>query len=196
MQQQSRRQFLFVSVTGAASIYVLGCDDPASPTGHGAECDLEAFIEDPCPPQRIARPSGRPWSLGELSAGVPAPFDYPVEGSACFLVKLGAPAEGGVGPDGDVVAFSYQCTHMGCSLDGYYDDDHKALGPCRCHYTTFSLRHGGRVVLGQATQDLVQVRLEVEGDEVFARGLEGFVYGYVERLDCTDPRIAAAATEA
>ncbi len=185
---QSRRQFVFVSLSGAASIYLLGCDDEASPTGHGAKCDLEQFIEDPCPPQLIAR-------LGELSAGVPVGFEYPVEGSACFLVKLGEPAAGGVGPEGDVVAFSYQCTHMGCSLEGYYDDAHKALGPCRCHYTTFSLCHGGQVVLGQATQDLVQVRLEVEGEQVFARGLEGFVYGYVERLSCEDPRIAAAAAK-
>ncbi len=33
-------------------------------------------------------------------------FEYPQEGQTNFLVKLGRPAAGGVGPDGDVVAFS------------------------------------------------------------------------------------------
>ena len=46
--------------------------------------------------------------------------------------------------------------------------------------------------LGQATEDLVQVRLETEDGDVFAAGLEGFIYGYVERPCCDDPKTASA----
>ena len=121
-------------------------------------------------------------SLSQLQQGQPVDFEYPLQGQPNFLIKLGAPASGGVGPDGDIVAFSYICTHMGCPLIGQYKDEHKILGPCPCHFTTFDLRNNGMVVLGQATQNLPQVTLAVEGDDIYATGLMGLIYGFRDNL--------------
>jgi len=109
-------------------------------------------------------------------------FTYPAEGQSNFLLKLGAPAQGGVGQDGDIVAFSYLCTHMGCPLIGQYNDEHKIMGPCPCHFTTFDLRQNGMVVLGQATQNLPQIALDVEDGEVYATGVTGLFYGTANNL--------------
>src|SRR5688500_17597521 len=54
--------------------------------------------------------------LAALASGEPVAFTYPTERDDGFLVKLGRPAEGGVGPDGDVVAFLSACPHMGCPI--------------------------------------------------------------------------------
>ena len=97
-------------------------------------------------------------------------FDYPLVGQASILVKMGEPVVGGVGPDDDIVAFSKICTHMGCPISEY-QHDLNALGPCACHYTTFDLIHGGMVAMGQATQNLPQVLLNVDGDSGMAGGL-------------------------
>jgi arsenite oxidase small subunit len=120
--------------------------------------------------------------LSELQEGVPVFFDYPQVGQANILVKMGEPVNHGVGPDGDIVAFSRICTHMGCPI-GEYKHDHKILGPCPCHFTTFDLIHGGMVTLGQATQNLPQVLLNVEGDSVNAGGLMRLLYGYNNSLE-------------
>ena len=60
--------------------------------------------------------------------------------------------------------------------------EHKILGPCPCHFTTFDLRNNGMVVLGQATQNLPQVTLAVEGDDIYATGLMGLIYGFRDNL--------------
>ena len=122
-------------------------------------------------------PSVKVASLSELQEGVPVFFDYPLEGQANILVKMGERVIGGVGPDEDIVAFSRICTHMGCPI-GEYQHEHKALGPCACHFTTFDLVHGGMVAMGQATQSLPQVLLSVDGDSVMAGGLMRLVYGH------------------
>lgn len=119
--------------------------------------------------------------LATLEVGNPVPFEYPLEGQSNLLVKLGSDAIGGVGPDGDIVAFSNICTHMGCVLTEFRSD-HNVLGPCPCHFTTFDLAHGGMVGLGQATQNLPQVVLEVEDDDVYATGVLRLVYGYYDTL--------------
>ena len=94
------------------------------------------------------------------------------------LVKLGRPAAGGIGPDGDIVAFGTDCTHMGCPLRGAYNAEHAILGPCACHFTTFDLALRGMVVLGQATENLPQLILEIEGDDIIAVGTLGIMYGF------------------
>jgi arsenite oxidase small subunit len=127
-------------------------------------------------------PSVKVASLSALEDGVPVFFDYPLEGQANILVKMGEPVVGGVGPEEDIVAFSKICTHMGCPISEY-QHEYKALGPCPCHYSTFDLIHGGMVAMGQATQNLPQVLLNVEGDSVIAGGLVRLVYGYTNSLE-------------
>ena len=72
---------------------------------------------------------------------------------------------------------------MGCPLNGKYRHDHKIMGPCPCHFSTFDLSKNGVMVLGQATQSLPQIVLEVDGSDVFAVGVTGLVYGYRDNLD-------------
>jgi arsenite oxidase small subunit len=120
--------------------------------------------------------------LSDLKPGEPFDFEYPLEGQRNFVLKLGAPAHGGIGDDGDIVAFSYACTHMGCPLIGLYKDEHKILGPCGCHYSTFDLTRSGMVVLGQATENLPQITLALDGDDVYASGVMGLIYGYRDNL--------------
>ncbi len=53
------------------------------------------------------------------------------------------------------------------------------MGPCGCHFTTFDLTHRGMVVIGQATENLPQVTLAIEGDDM---GVLGIIYGYRDNL--------------
>lgn len=119
--------------------------------------------------------------VGKLSAlkpGEPAVFAYPYADVRNILVKLGTPAGGGVGPDRDIVAFNQQCTHMGGPLEGTYKAKHQVLGPCPLHLTTFDLSRHGMVASGHATESLPQIVLEVQGDDIYATGVMGLIYGY------------------
>ena len=124
--------------------------------------------------------------LADLADGGPVDFKYPLEEHENFLLKLGAVAQGGVGPSGDVVAFSYLCSHIGCPLKDRYRHDDKVMGPCPCHFSTFDLTKNGTLVIGQATQSLPQIVLESEYGDVFAVGVTGLVYGYRDNLDGGD----------
>ncbi|MDP6604972.1 MAG: arsenate reductase (azurin) small subunit [Dehalococcoidia bacterium] len=121
-------------------------------------------------------------SLSELAGGTPVDFEYPTEGAAASLFKLGTAAAGGVGPEGDIVAFAIDCTHMGCPLRGLYRPEHAAIGSCACHFTTFDLTHRGMVVIGQATENLPQILLEIDGDDILAIGTLGILYGSRDNL--------------
>lgn len=125
------------------------------------------------PRRKIAR-------LTELQNGVDVAFHYPGDGELenCLLVKTGEKSGGGIGPQQDIVAFSGRCTHMGGSLDGEYKSEHRVVGPCRAHLTTFDLTRHGIVVAGHATQALPQIILELEGDDIYATGIVGLLYGY------------------
>jgi len=98
-----------------------------------------------------------------------------------LLVKLGERAVGGVGPDGDVVAFVNVCTHMGGPLI-YLPDINCAV--CQLHYTQFDLARGGKQVAGHATEYLPQVELEYDertGD-IYAVSINQLVYGKYDNL--------------
>ena len=114
----------------------------------------------------------------------PVDFTYPDDGeySDSMLVKLGTGAGGGIGPERDVVAFNYTCTHQGGPLYGTYKAQDKALGPCPLHLTTFDLVRHGIFISGQAYQSLPQVLLELEGDDIFATGMFGLIYGRFDNL--------------
>jgi arsenite oxidase small subunit len=164
----TRRSFL-VTGTGGLVVTLLLPDASAFAQG-GAAMDLTGY-----PTKPVAR-------LSQLREGEPIGFTYPLEKQPNFLVKLGAPAQGGVGPERDVVAFSSVCTHMGGNLRGRYRHDLKAIGPCPLHMSTFDLRKGGIAVHASATQSLPQVILGVDGDDIYAVGMRGLVYGYRRNL--------------
>ena len=120
--------------------------------------------------------------LSELKDHQPIDFNYPDDGkhSQAMIVKMGdVQAGGGVGAKHDVVAFSYVCTHQGGPLNGSYKHvgDQRVMGQCPLHLSTYDLRRHGIIVSGQAYQSLPQVLLEVEGDDVYAVGIMGLLFG-------------------
>lgn len=165
----SRRAFLLSGGTGV-TVMALGGLSPAF--GQGAALQLASY-----PRRRIGR-------VSQLKVDQPVYFQYPWKDfhSTNMLVKLGVPAGGGVGPDQDIVAFSTLCTHMGGPLQGQYRGQYKVLGPCPFHLTTFDLTKHGMVVAGQATESLPQIVLESKGDELWATGAMGLIYGYHANL--------------
>lgn len=122
-------------------------------------------------------------NLADLKPGEPVFFDYPRADQRNMLVKLGKPAEEGIGPDEDVVAFSVFCAHMGAPLDNVYDHEHGVLGPCPLHFSTYDLSKSGMLVIGKATEHLPQVVLSADdAGDITASGLYGLVYGYAANL--------------
>lgn len=121
--------------------------------------------------------------VSQLKTGVPVDFSYPYPDVSNVLVKLGAPAGGGVGEAGDIVAFNQQCPHMGGPLQGTYKAQHQMLGPCPLHLTTFDLTRHGMVVSGHATESLPQIVLQVHGDDIYAVAVQGLIFGYSANLN-------------
>lgn len=163
----SRRGFLATS--GTVSTLLLAEIFPGSVVGQHSDATAEL--------SKMERKK-----IGQLSAlkdGETVSFNYPNDGelSNCMLVKTGEKSGGGLGEGQDVVAFSGRCTHMGGSLDGEYKPEHKVAGPCSLHLTTFDLTRHGMVVAGHATQALPQILLELAGDDIYATGVVGLLYG-------------------
>ena len=120
--------------------------------------------------------------LSELKNHEPVDFQYPdkEKGSQCTLVKMGGvEAGGGIGFNKDIVAFSTLCTHQGGPLMGTYraTDEHRTMGPCPLHLSLYDLRRHGIIVSGQAYQSIPQVLLELDGDDIYAVGMLGLLFG-------------------
>lgn len=125
--------------------------------------------------------------LSQLKDNVPFDFQYPdtLANSQCMLVKMGGvKAGGGIGPKQDIVAYSYLCTHQGGPLQGTYKttDEHRTLGPCPFHLSLFDLKRHGIIVSGQAYESLPQVLLELDGDDIYAVGMMGLIFGREKNL--------------
>lgn len=165
----TRRAFL---LSGGTAVTVLALGGLSQAFGQGAALQVARY-----PRKKIGR-------VSQLKVDQPVAFQYPWKDfySTNMLVKLGVPAGGGAGPDRDVVAFSTLCTHMGGPLAGQYRGQYKVLGPCPFHLTTFDLTKHGMVAAGQATESLPQIVLETKGDEIWATGVMGLIYGYHANL--------------
>lgn len=122
--------------------------------------------------------------LSDLKANKPVKFKYPDDGknTNSVLVKLGVPAGGGIGGDGDVVAFNALCTHMGGDMSSIYKPADQALGPCQFHQSTFDLTRHGIIISGHATESLPQVLLELDKGDIYAVGMIGLIYGRYDNL--------------
>ncbi len=175
----NRRQFLLLGGAGAVTI-LLGELFPGT---------VEAQDER----RRVrfaAYPRKRIGQLSRLELDSPREFLYPDDGphSISFLVKLGQPAGGGVGPSQDVVAFNSLCTHQGGLLRDAYNSQYKVAGPCPIHLSTFDLTRHGMIVAAHATQGLPQVVLELDGDDIYAVGVLGLIYGYPSNVAFVEGR--------
>lgn len=124
--------------------------------------------------------------LSQLKVNEPRYFNYPDDGpnSRAMLVRMGVEGGGGIGENKDVVAFSMMCTHQGGPLDNQYKvrAEHRVIGQCPFHLSTFDLRRHGIIVSGQAYESLPQVLLEQEGDSLYAVGIMGLLFGRADNL--------------
>ncbi len=166
----TRRRFLLTS--GVATATVMVTMAAGTPFAHQVPGMVATY-----PRKLVAK-------LSALKNDEPIDFQYPDEGaySESMLVKMGAEAGGGIGPDRDVVAFNYMCTHQGGSLEGTYKADTKSLGACPLHLSTYDLTRHGILISGQAYQSLPQVLLELDGDGIYAVGIFGLIFGRFDNL--------------
>jgi len=121
-------------------------------------------------------------SVNSLAQDQPVSFYYPLDNEPNILVKIGAKAVGGVGPDGDIVAFSQLCQHLGCDYayqapgtSPNCDAKYKAPGPvgyCCCHGSIYDYTKAGAVLGGPAPRPVPQVMLEVDANgDIYATGM-------------------------
>ncbi|PHS79679.1 MAG: arsenate reductase (azurin) small subunit [Rhodospirillaceae bacterium] len=160
----TRRQFLLTSGTATATVMLMM-------KFGAAEAAVPAMVTK-YPRKLLGK-------MSKLKNDEPVLFNYPDDGdySDSLLVKLGTEGGGGIGANKDIVAFNQYCTHQGASLDGTYKAATKSLGACPLHLSTFDLTRHGIVISGQAYQSVPQVLLEVDGDNIYAVGMMGLIYG-------------------
>lgn len=129
---------------------------------------------------RVTYPSAKLANIKDLQVDQAIDVTYPDDASPGVLLKLGKPVEGGVGPDGDIVAFSTLCPHKGFPL-AYVAAD-KSLN-CPGHYSRFDCEKGGMQIWGQATQNLPQFRLRVDDKgDIHAEGVDELIYGRLSNV--------------
>ncbi len=165
----TRRNFLVAGGAGVAAMTVL----VRAPGMAGAQ---RATV--------VSYPRKKIGTLSSLKNDAPVLFTYPDDGphSHSMLVKLGVKAGGGVGKDGDVVAFNSVCAHQGGPLGASYKGETKSLGACPLHLSTYDLTRHGILISGQAYQNLPQVLLEVKGNDIYAVGMMGLIFGRHQNL--------------
>lgn len=157
-----RRQFL----RGSGAIAAGAAAAAVAPAGRAGATPALA---------RVTYPSNRLATIADLTEGAPLEIFYPDDDSPGVLLKLGAPADHGVGPDEDIVAFSTMCPHKGFPL--LYVAGDKTLN-CPGHYGRYDCERGGFQIWGHATQNLPQFRLRVDDQgDIYAEGVDELIYG-------------------
>jgi len=148
------------------------------------EAPKEAKKSTPVAMQSTHYPRKKVGKLSALKQDEPVKISYPGEhqNHKALLIKLGVPALGGIGPQKDVVAFSALCVHQGGPLEDRYNAKEKIMGPCEFHLSMYDLTKHGMITSASATQNLPQVVLEVEGDDIYAVGMQGLIYGFPDNL--------------
>ena len=167
LAEVGRRQFLrggTMAAAGAAAAAMAGGEAKAAPL----------------PGARVSYPTNRLANLSELKPNEPLDVSYPDQDSPGVLIKLGRMVPTGVGPDGDVVAFSTLCPHKGFPL--HYTAAEKAFD-CPGHYSRFDAENAGMQIWGQATQNLPQFQLVVDDKgDIFASGVDELIYGRLSNV--------------
>jgi arsenite oxidase small subunit len=171
---KSKREFLKIAAAISGALALAGIASvmksvvvPAVPTSSGTPTEF---------------PRVKVSSVSELSTGVAVIFDYPLTNEPNLLVKLGQKAEGGVGPDGDIVAFSQICQHLGCIWGFVAQGKSPTVNPsfvapspvgyCPCHGSVYDLLEAGKVIGGPAPRPAPQVQLETDSSgDIYAVGM-------------------------
>ena len=108
--------------------------------------------------RRAAPPRVKIAAVSHLSVGGVKAFSYPGEHDPCLLLRLG---------DRDLVAFSQACTHLSCAVVPKIAE---GVFLCPCHEGYFDLRTGKNIA-GPPQRPLPRIALEIDGDDIFATGV-------------------------
>ena len=173
-ESKPRRNFLKTVISISALLIV------------GGIAALAKSITSPSPSQSqsasLAFPRVKVAQLSDLQTNQPILFNYPLDNEPNILVKLGQEADTGVGPDGDIVAYSALCQHLGC-VYGFQaagtspkcNSGFQAKSPvgyCCCHGSVFDFLHKAQVVSGPSPRPQPQVILEVDSSgDIYAVGM-------------------------
>jgi arsenite oxidase small subunit len=121
-------------------------------------------------------------NISSLQVNVPISFYYPLDTEPNLLIKVGQAAQGGVGPDGDIVAFSNICQHLGCIYDFLAPGNSppclasytaaQPMGYCCCHGSQYNFLEAAEVIGGPAPHPVPMVTLEVDSSgNIYATGM-------------------------
>lgn len=180
------------------------CTSTATMAGLGAHYANLAHASEPSAFARVklVESNGKPIHPGMLNTREAYVFNYPYQGTPCFLINLGRPSEqdvalsseakeaytwkGGVGPNRELVAFSAICAHQlsypsaEASVIAYHSEKSEIGGRpgvivCCAHGSVYDPAAGAKVLHGQARQPLAAIGLEYDAsaDEIYATGVYG-----------------------
>jgi arsenite oxidase small subunit len=120
----------------------------------------------------LAWPRVKLVNAGSLQLLKAVKFNYPLTNTPNFLVKLGVKADDGVGPDGDIVAYSGICQHLGCYYEFHPPDSSPSCSPsfkpqipegyCCCHGGQYDFAQAAKVISGPPPRPVPAVRLEYD----------------------------------
>jgi arsenite oxidase small subunit len=93
-------------------------------------------------------------------------FSYPDNSSLCKAVYV----------NNEIKAYSTICTHKGCPT--IYNKELEQF-ECPCHFTKYDAVKDGQMIIGHATGGLPKVILEIKGDDIYAVGFDGLIFGRI-----------------
>jgi Rieske Fe-S protein len=98
-------------------------------------------------------------SVHDVPVGGSLVFGYPTERDRCLLIR----------PDAQtLLAYSQSCTHLSCAVVPRVDE---GVLFCPCHEGVFDLKTGKNIA-GPPPRPLPRITLEIDGDDVYAVGVE------------------------
>ena len=121
-------------------------------------------------------------NIAKLTVNTPVSFYYPLETEPNLLIDVGQAAQGGVGPNSSIVAFSNICQHLGCIYDFLPPGGSppcnpsysaaQSMGYCCCHGSQYNFLEGAKVIGGPAPHPVPMVTLEVDSSgNIYATGM-------------------------
>jgi arsenite oxidase small subunit len=157
----SRRNFLKLAAAAGGAITVAA-----------VASSIKAATFVPTAETQTTWPTVTVANISQLQPLTPVTFNYPLTNTPNFLVKLGVAAQGGVGPEGDIVAFSTICQHLGCQYSfiptggsPICNASYKAampMGYCCCHGSQYDFVHAAKVIGGPSPRPVPMVTLQFD----------------------------------
>jgi arsenite oxidase small subunit len=178
---EGRRDFLRYAAVASGVLAVAGVAAVAESVTNAAEATATAAA--------TTFPKVLITNVSSLQVNVPVSFNYPLDDEPNLLIKVGQTAQGGVGPDSDIVAFSNICQHLGCTYSflapgatPLCNSTYQAaqpMGYCCCHGSQYNFLEEAKVIGGPAPHPVPMVVLEVDSSgDIYATGMNPpVVYG-------------------